>query len=178
MLNSKTTTLKPSIGKTMRMKKSRGFTLLEVMIASFVLSVGMLGSTAMMLRGLQQADNTNYEGVAAQTAMNMAERMRGNIQGQGKDGSVYDNLVADRNATANCAVLCNSAEVALYHAYIWGLELDDLMPNANATGAVVALNPGVDDSVYQITVEWDSDKRVDTTSRTNTRNTYVMIFQP
>ena len=178
MLNSKTTISKPSIGKTMRMKKSHGFTLLEVMIASFVLSVGMLGSTAMMLRGLQQADNTNYEAVAAQTAMNMAERMRGNIQAQGKEGSGYDNLVADKNTTVSCAASCTSAEAALYHAYIWGLELDDLMPNANATGSVVALNPGVDDSVYKITVEWDSDKRVDTTSRTNTRNTYVMIFQP
>ena len=160
------------------MKQQQGFTLLEVMIAAFVLAVGMLGSTAMMLRGIQQADYTNYEGIAVQAAANMAERMRSNITGQGSSGNDYNNLVADKSSPVDCATLCTSADVALYHAYIWGLELDDLMPNAAATGLVTALNPGIDDSVYQITVSWNTDKRVDTTTRTNITKSYVMIFQP
>ncbi len=162
------------------MKKQQGFTLLEVMIASFVLAVGMLGSTAMMMRGLQQADNTNLEGVAVQAAMNMAERMRGNVAGQGSSGAVYDNLQADDSIPVSCIATegCSSADVASYHAYIWGKELADLLPNANAKGEVISLTPGTDDAVYQITVEWSSDKRVDTTTRSNVVNTYVMIFQP
>ena len=157
--------------------KQQGFTLLEVMIAAFVLAVGMLGSSAMMLRGLQEADVTNNEGIVAQLAMNMAERMRGNITGVAANN--YDDLPADSSAPVDCSTTsCNPAGVALYHAYIWGIELEDLLPNANPTARVVADTPGVADSVYRITINWDDDQRVDTETRTTTNKSYVMIFQP
>lgn len=159
------------------MRGQQGFTLMEVMIASFVLAVGMLGSTAMMLRGSQQADNTNYEAVAVELAQNMAERMRANITGV--EAGDYDNLVADSGTSQDCtAALCTPAEVATYDAYIWGRELVDLLPNANPTATVTAVTPGVKDSVYRITINWDREKRVSTDQRTMTTNTYVMIFQP
>ena len=159
------------------MYKQQGFTLIEVMIAAFVLAVGMLGSTAMMLRGMQQADNVNYETVAFQLAVNMSERMRSNITGVAAGD--YDNLVADDSATMNCsAAACNTSDVAAYHAYIWGQELVDLLPYANPTATVTAVNPLTPDTVFSITVSWDRDKRVDTTTRTASTETYTMIFQP
>lgn len=161
-----------------RLRQQQGFTLMEVMLAAFVLAVGMLGSTAMMLRGTQQADSTNHESMAAQSAINMAERMRSNIRGQGKAGTLYDNLAANKNNVVDCKSTCTLEDVALYHAYIWGLELDESFPNANPAGLVEALNPTKDDAVFKITVNWDGFKRTSTTTANNVTNSYVMIFQP
>ena len=162
-----------------RMKRQQGFTLMEVMLAAFVLSVGMLGSTAMVLRGMEQADQTNAEGLAAQSAINMAERLRSNIRAQGKSGSFYDNLVADPNSTVTeCLNTCSPADVALYHAYIWGIELEESLSKLNPKGYVEALSPNTNDAVFKITVEWDGFTRTSTTSANLTTNSYVMIFQP
>lgn len=158
--------------------KQRGFTLLEVMVASFVMAVGMLGSTAMMLRGLQEADNTNYEAIIAQSAMNMAERMRGNIRGLVPPISAYDNLDASTNAVDCTSAVCDAATVASYHAYLWGAELNDLLPNLNATANVTALSASSEDSIYRITINWDANVRTGTTTGSNQTKTYVMIFQP
>ncbi|VAW56093.1 hypothetical protein MNBD_GAMMA07-1707 [hydrothermal vent metagenome] len=158
--------------------QQQGFTLMEVMIAAFVLAVGMLGSTAMMLRGSELTREIKFESIAAQVAMNMAERMRSNIQ-EVVNGS-YDNLVADSANAVDCSVLCTPQNVALYHAYIWGQEIEDLFPSRNATATVAAINPGVRDSVYTITVNWDSLVRVINKTEESSigATSYTMIFQP
>ncbi|MCW8933160.1 MAG: type IV pilus modification protein PilV [Gammaproteobacteria bacterium] len=159
--------------------KQQGFTLMEVMIAAFVLSVGMLGSTAMMLRGMQEADRTNYEAVAAQTAMNMAERMRGNITGV--LAGDYDGGTSTTAAVDCSSTLCNSAGVADYHLYIWGTELTDLLPSNSApTGSVDVLVAGTDttDPTYTLTVNWTSNQRTGTDTGSVQTQTYEMIFQP
>jgi len=152
---------------------------MEVMIAAFVLSVGMLGSTAMMLRGMQEADITNYEAVAAQSAMNMAERMRGNITGV--IAGDYDGKTSTTVAVDCSTALCDSTGVANYHLYIWGTELKDLLPgNASPTGSVAVLVIGTPttDPTYTIAVEWDSNQRSGTDTGSVQTQTYEMIFQP
>lgn len=151
---------------------------MEVMIAAFVLSVGLLGSTAMMLRGQQEASKINYEAIAFQLATNMAERMRGNITGV--DSGVYNGLTADAAATMDCSTLCaNPADVASYHAYIWGQELEDLMPShTSPTGRVDVVGAGGADSVYNITVSWTGAVRTSTDTQSQTTKSYVMMFQP
>ena len=160
-----------------KINSQQGFTLIEVMIAAFVLSVGMLGSTAMMLRGHQEADRTNYEGLAVQLATNMSERMRGNIQGV--EAGSYNGLAANASDVHDCsASYCDSATVALYHAYIWGQELEDLMPNTNATATVRAIGVAGTDTVFGITVNWDASVRTSTDTQNQVTKTYTMIFQP
>ncbi len=160
------------------LRKQCGFTLMEVMIASFVLAVGMLGSTAMMMRGAGVSKEIKYDSIAAQVATNMAERMRGNIEVVELGG--YDNLIADSMLSTNCSTLCTPADVATYHALVWGQELTDLFPNRNATGTVTAVNPGVADSVFTITVNWGALQRVagDTDAVVTGTSSYTMIFQP
>ena len=152
---------------------------MEVMIAAFVLSVGMLGSTAMMLRGMQGADITNYEAISVQLAMNMSERMRGNITGVTAgdyDGKTSTVAVVDCSST-----VCNAAGVADYHMYIWGTELRDLLPgDSSPIGRVDVLLAGTakTDPTYTISVSWDSNKRTGTDQASFVTNTYEMIFQP
>lgn len=165
--------------KTSSRNKQQGFTLMEVMIAAFVLSVGMLGSTALMLRGVQGADSTNYEAIVVQAATNMAERMRGNVQGV--MAGDYDGETST-TAYVDCStVLCNSKGVADYHLYIWGTELNDLLPgDSSPTGTVDVLIPGTDttDPTYSITINWSGNRRTGTDQASFVIKTYEMIFQP
>jgi len=170
------------------LKKQGGFTLMEVMIASFVLAVGMLGSTAMMLRGHQEAKDTNYEAVAVQLAQNMAERMRSNIRGVEKSGGAYNALVTASATPISCTTKCDPKDLAAYHTYVWSQEIGSLLPaSTNPVGRVTLISPTpvTKDSVFSITINWNRSIRRNTidADRLNTYDDsasgkYEMIFQP
>jgi len=170
------------------LKKQAGFTLMEVMIASFILAVGMLGSTGMMLRGHQEAKDTNYEAVAVQLAQNMAERMRSNIRGVETNGGAYNAIVTTGATLVSCTTKCDPANLAAYHTYIWSQEVATLLPaSTNPVGRVTLISPlpVTNSSVFSITIEWDRSIRRNTidADRSNTyadsaSGKYEMIFQP
>jgi type IV pilus assembly protein PilV len=113
----------------MKLNKNRGFSLLEVMIALFVLSVGMLGSTAMMLRGQTEATKTNYSSTATQLASTMAEMMRSNITGV--NAGAYNSLDSSVADPACISSGCSAAEIAAYDGYIWGWMLNEYLPDGS-----------------------------------------------
>ncbi len=152
-------------------KKNRGFTLLEVMIALFVLSVGMLGSSAMMLRGQTEAVKTNYDAIAAQMAQSVAEMMRANITGV--EGGSYDSLTSHAPNPGCITTGCDANNMALYDSYIWGWMLDEYLPD----GAGTISGAGAD-SVFTITVSWTETQRTSTDTGTAVTKNHVMIFQP
>ena len=156
--------------------RSTGFSLLEVMIALFVMSVGMLGSTAMMLRGQQQAVVTNNDGIAVELARSMAERMRANIQGV-EDGH-YDALVSGGTNPGCISGRCSSMDLALYNAWLWQWEMDNLLPNRNASGRVTRDGVVSQDSVYTITVSWTETQKTGTDTGAEVVKNYVMKVQP
>jgi type IV pilus assembly protein PilV len=57
---------------------SRGFTLVEVLVASVVLAVGMLGLAVLLVRGLQGARGAIEHTQACNLAADLVERMRSN----------------------------------------------------------------------------------------------------
>lgn len=155
----------------MKLKKNRGFTLLEVMIALFVLSVGMLGSTAMMLRGQTEATKINYSSTATQLASTMAEMMRSNITGV--EAGAYnglDSTVADPGCISTG---CSAANIAAYDGYIWGWMLNEYLPDGsgNVRGAGA-------DSVFTITIEWTETQRTGNDTGVEVTQNYTMKFQP
>ena len=157
--------------------KSRGFTLIEVMIALFVLSVGMLGSTAMMLRGQREAVKVNHDGTAMQLASNMAERIRSNVSGVSQNA--YDALVAGQPNPGCISTGCSALNRATYDSYLWGQELGEL-PNGTGSVDLVSIpNPSrTNDRLFQITVSWTEVQRTGTNTGAEVTKNYVMMFQP
>lgn len=152
-------------------RKQQGFTLIEVMIALFVLSVGMLGSSAMMLRGQSEAIKTNNDAIAAQMAQSMAEMVRSNIDGV--TAGDYDNLDSHA-ANPGCIVSgCSAAALAAYDSYIWGWMMDEYLPNATGT-----LRGNGADTVFTVTINWTETQRTSATTGADVTKTHVMIFQP
>ncbi len=71
------------------MRHNKGFTLLEVMIAVFVLAIGLLGIAALQMTGVKNNHTASIRTQATQLSYNLADRMRANI-----DGTVAGNYLA------------------------------------------------------------------------------------
>jgi type IV pilus assembly protein PilV len=62
-------------------RQQRGFTLLEVLIALLVLSIGLLGLAALQTTGLRSNQMASMRTLATQLAYDMTDRMRANPAG-------------------------------------------------------------------------------------------------
>jgi type IV pilus assembly protein PilV len=58
--------------------RARGFSLIEVLVAVVVLSIGLLGLAALQVSGLRVGQSSFYRAQAAQLATDMADRLRAN----------------------------------------------------------------------------------------------------
>jgi type IV pilus assembly protein PilV len=58
--------------------RSRGFTLIEVLIAVVILSIGVLGALGMQVNAIRMNKEVRFQSVALTMAKELAEKMRGN----------------------------------------------------------------------------------------------------
>jgi type IV pilus assembly protein PilV len=59
--------------------KQRGLSMIEVLVAIVILSLGLLGMAGLQASGLRSSQSAFYRAQAAQFASDMAERMRANL---------------------------------------------------------------------------------------------------
>jgi type IV pilus assembly protein PilV len=119
----------------MRKNHQSGFTLLEVLIALLILSIGLLGLAALQTTGLRSNQMASMRTLATQTAYDITDRMRANEMSTGitrepATGKITynsandDYLIAfdasDPTATVDCATAeCTHQELALYDLAQW-----------------------------------------------------------
>lgn len=161
-----------------KLKRQQGFTLMEVMVALFILTIGMLGSTSMMLRSQQKAAETNIEINAAQRVWNITEILRSNITGV--NAGTLDGLVV---TTAGAAPACMSslttgcasgAEMIGMVSYLIGMELDTYLANKNPEAEILNISGINEDAVYEVSLTWEE---LDKDGNTYEKD-YTMMFQP
>lgn len=159
-----------------RLHKNKGFSLIEVMVAVFILTIGMLGSTSMMLRSQQKAQETNLETTAAQRVWNAAELLRSNISSVNDPATNFDAIsVTTAGVAPGCiSAGCTGGELIDLTRFLIGSELEAYMPNKSPVLTITDIS-GVDqDAVFNISLTWNEvDKAGATYSKT-----YQMIFQP
>ena len=96
----------------MKTKNSRGFTLLEVLIALVIFSFGLLALAALMAKGLQYNTSALHRSYASSQAYDMADRMRANRLGI--DAGNYEE-VSGAGSDPGCITSgCNPAQMAQY----------------------------------------------------------------
>lgn len=76
-----------------------GFTLLEVLIALIIVSIGLLGVAAMQASTLKNAGSSKYRSAAISLTADMADRMRANLEGV-VEGNMAVNTGYNRPRTA------------------------------------------------------------------------------
>ncbi len=145
----------------MTMKKaSRGFTLIEVLIAMLVMSLGLLGVAATLVTAMHSANSNYLKQLAVQSTYDMADRMRSNLLAAStpNSGNPYITALSAPSATAptpNCtATACTTpAAMAAYDVWQWKTALRNDLPEGLGSIAVVAAPTG-NKALVTITVRW------------------------
>lgn len=136
----------------------RGFTLLEVLIALVVLSIGLLGMAALQARALRYNHDSLVRSDATMLANDIMDRMRArayNLTGA-------DAVNALNAYTAAAAGACATANVtAAVDKKCWIDAIQQRLPGgaALATGTITQIAGGATasdptDDVYQIAISW------------------------
>ncbi len=127
--------------------KIAGFTMLEVLIAIVVLSIGLLGLAGLQSTGLRNSQDAYSRTLATTLANDMADRIRSNMAGF--NAGNYDNTAA---STAGCTnnTGCTPQEMAETDTAFWNQSLA-LLPSGQGD---VATNAGL----VTVTVRWDNTR--------------------
>ena len=137
-----------SKNRTGEIKPGRGFSLIEVLIALIILSVGMLGIAGLYVQSMQAGRTSMFRHNAVTLAGDIADRIRANPAA----GAAYTAATGADNSCVNGGVNCSPAQMAAHDIDLWQEQADDSLPN----GKVTVTHDG--DLVlpsYEIKVGWD-----------------------
>lgn len=141
-----------------RHSQNKGFSLIEVLVAIVILSIGLLGLAGLQTAGLKANSRAYERSQASVLANEILDRMRANRVGIAS--SFYDDPYATTPSDPNCGIAgatkatCSVEEMAAYDVYYWETSLGNTLPlgQGNITGSGAG-------SVFTITVMWDDNRR-------------------
>lgn len=131
--------------KNMTHKKQNGFTLVEVMVAMVVFSVGLLGLAGLQSLGMTNNQTAYFRTVAMQHAYNMTDRMRNNVAAV--NAGTYNIAAIGPLAvppvvlgTTNCITnTCNSGDMASFDIFEWQANIAAELPQGRGSITAVPL---------------------------------------
>ena len=159
-------------------RPARGFTLLEVLVALFVLSVGLLGAARLEILSVRSVTSSSLRSQAVSLAYDMGDRMRANPRAMttangapvgfynAADTAAYvgaaDNACAETATQA--AVDCTAAQMAAHDLWEWSATLGQQLPAGAGVTCIdstpndgTAVAPACDNvgAIYAVKVWWD-----------------------
>ena len=162
----------------------QGFTLVEILIAVVILSIGLLGIAGIQLKGIRSNFSSALRSQATLLANDIAERMHANpggatnpqLSGVNTNYSKIDSNFLDcdsatppapycSNTSSTTGTSCNTAQIATFDAYTWicGSNATDgitnLLPQGKASisctdGDVTDVDECTPGSTLTITMQW------------------------
>lgn len=130
-------------------RAQEGMTLIEVLVAVLILTVGLLGAAAIQLNALKYTDSSRMTSQASFIAYDMMDRIRAN---SGADYTITP------PTSGNLSVARDQ-------------DLFDFTSNiASALGATATGTIALSQRVYTITITWDDSRA----ANTNTRRSFIL----
>jgi type IV pilus assembly protein PilV len=164
----------------------RGFTLLEVLIALLIFSLGLLGLAGLMVVSVKTNHSAYLRTQASFLAQSMVDRMRANIGRVNDYAGDYDASTADTD-DACIAAACTPADLGARDRAVWSQQLITLLPQtAEATiacngaplGTAIHLGAAPYNGLCTFTINWSEA----TLDREGTGEpdpqTFAWVFQP
>jgi type IV pilus assembly protein PilV len=135
-------------------KKVNGFTLIEVLIATVVLAIGLLGLAGLQATSLRNNQSAYNRSQATQLAYDIADRMRANTAAQ---ANYLTASMAPTAATAkaNCknTTGCSTADMAENDLFEWNAAITAPGILPDGVGTITFVDP-----VYTVTINWDDNR--------------------
>jgi type IV pilus assembly protein PilV len=164
--------------------KNKGFSLLELLIALLVFSIGLLGLAGLLVVSVKTNQSAYLRSQASFLSQSMADRMRNNIMGVWTNA--YNSAIPG-GATTTCP--CTPAQLATRDLFMWSQELASFLPNAtgniNCVRSSAVAVPNNDrrrppyDGVCTLTLNW-SEATLDREAAGGAPQlqTFTWVFQP
>jgi len=111
-----------------RSRIQAGFTLLEVLVAVVIFSIGLLGIAGLQVAGMRYTHGSQLRAVATMQAENMADSMRANRTGV-TDGHYNIQGGMPTSYPTDCTVdACGPAQLALFDLVTWNATGEQTKP--------------------------------------------------
>lgn len=165
----------------------RGATLLEVMIALMIFSIGMLGLAALQVTGMRESGNAEKRTQATLVANDIVERMRSNITATsaGDYAAVNYGTIDCTNPPVNyCednggtnAATCTTAQMAVFDAQLAYCQAKNNLPtgalSTTCTDAAGVAAACTGTAYRTITLNWSNNNDFG-----NTNKVMALTFRP
>jgi type IV pilus assembly protein PilV len=171
--------------------RQTGTSLIEVMMALLVFSIGLIGLAGLMVMASRSSHAAYLRTQVTFLASNMANRMSANSTGVWNGD--YDSADYPLDATGDqCSdgAACNSKALAAHDKQLWSSQLKTFLPNPKATVqcsvAGVAGGGSMPDLSRKppfggnctMTISWNEQGAGDQSHRGNGVQTFAWAFQP
>lgn len=129
-----------------------GFSLIEVLIALIVMSVGMLGIAGLYVHGMQAGRTSLFRHHAVALAGDVADRIRANPLGT----TAYNDTgsVTSAPGTLCVALACTAAQMAANDIWAWDQQAQATLPDGDVLVTYTAPPAAGEPAKYQVTVTW------------------------
>lgn len=134
-------------------RSQRGFSLIEVLIALIIMSVGMLGIAGLYVQSMQAGRTSMLRHNAVTLAGDVADRIRSNPRA----AAAYAVVGGADNGCVNGTVDCTEAEMAAQDILMWSTQATESMPNGLVT---ITFDNTVVPPDYTIRISWDEPGEV------------------
>ena len=153
-----------------RFANEHGFTMLEILITMFLLTLWLLASAGVQSASLQFNKAAQFRTQAVYFATDIAERMQANKTGA--TGGNYAYSGSSTETATNCSSsTCSPAQLAVFDLSEWSARVSAALPSGAATvTAVTTGNP----ATYRIVISWE-DRRNERSYQT-TGNTEAFSY--
>lgn len=152
--------------------RSKGFSLLEILITIMILSIGLMGVVSLQLQGAESTNGAYFRSQATLIADELAERMH--VNHLAVDNNSYFGIAvthSDDYCTANRPVIyceneqssvaqsCNTTEMASFDIFRAACDIGERLPTGALMVACENKDPldasrCIEGSSYNITVSW------------------------
>lgn len=143
-----------------------GFTLLEVLIALLVLSIGLLGLAALQTTGLRSNQMASMRTLATQFTYDITDRMRSNPAGVANGNYVVARTTTPVNTIAPWTGTDNPTTTALADLTDWRANLANRLPNGASEITVCdgSTVPACTEVTHIVTVYWNESRDASTST--------------
>lgn len=142
-----------------RPQRARGFSMLEVLVALLVLSVGLLGLAALQTMGLKFNTQSYQRTQAVLNAYDIIDRIRANPNGILTGG--YDDIGKNDAVPTLPTCPCSPAQMANYDIAQWKTSLTGVLTQGKGAVCRGTLNAAMDTCAvvpgstrFQVGIEW------------------------
>ena len=138
--------------RPLRRRAGRGFSLIEILVAVLIVSVGVLGVAGLQLISLRNNTSAMLRTQAFQSAYEIIDRLRAN-----PDQDYTITLAADPPVAQDCTnVDCTPVQMRDYDHATWLADIQAGLPNGD--GSIAVDNTDPENPVINVTVQWQDDR--------------------